>query len=949
MAELPVGGPWRQPRAAARNARAEADQLCARIDQTPEPQRRVLVDQALALAREAGDEQLEYRVRMHLTASARAAGDSDTMLGSFAWCLEQHDRDPRRFPAQSGTGDLMGQYRWVATTMSRSPAYPAEQIEALLAGMRQRYRRAGLGESGVLMARFECAWSQGRLREAERLRQQVIAAPRDSHSRCEACTYSQHAAFVAETGRQTEALSLLEHALASGTPCRHEPVRAISSSLLPLLRAGELAQAKAAHLRGYRLARESPEHVATLTDHLIFCAVTGNHARGLAMVERHLGWLAHPGLDVSSQLDAMRAIAVVLDSVDRTGRGEHPVPGSQAPQLAPFFGEPSAPLSVAELAQSAWRWADRTAAAFDARNGNGYQQARHRVARALLSEHYDLPVGYEAFAPAAPVLTEPVDGSGWLARAVESAAIGELTSAIDAAAAALRAELNAADRLEVLGRLTRWLLRHGETVEASAVLAERVRALSAAGRRMEAGLEQRLGLLLFSEDAAQVRQPLEAELDRVDGGEPVLRARVRSAVISHRLAQGDARGVQHLAHAHRADPAMRQFTDEWYHVTGLLASSMINQDPGPAKDLIDEALTLGWSRPEQAELLLLRAQAQAACDRLADAAADADAAAGLFAQVAGHAQAMYAGSQAGQYLERIDEHADALHRIRFAIGQAELAGADALPLRYHLGRVMVQAGRGAEAAELLRLVLQTETEREVPPEVRGITATWLGHAHRDGDTLDAALAAWQQAAELFERGADQLGAARSHRLSAQVLMQSDQLDDAEEQAARALELVRSADSEDLPLLVKSLHLLGNLELHSKGEAALDRLQQALELAQSHPDRDGFGWQTADITDSTARALQALERHQDAIATGLRGADLYAAAADPDSAAAAESLVATVMVGQNRHADAVPILQRAGHRAQDPELRSRVLLELSASLAALGHHAEAGRARAAAEQ
>lgn len=165
-------------------------QLIEEIDRTPwGPAEQALVAEAVALAVEVGDERLEYEARMRQTASANMGGATDVMLNSFAWCLAHHDADPQRFPADldNGGADLMWQFKWMASSLRSSPAFSQEQIAAVLDDMEAHYRAAGLGLSGVLTARFEDAWDAGRMDDAEALRVQLEATPRDDHSHCDAC------------------------------------------------------------------------------------------------------------------------------------------------------------------------------------------------------------------------------------------------------------------------------------------------------------------------------------------------------------------------------------------------------------------------------------------------------------------------------------------------------------------------------------------------------------------------------------------------------------------------------------------------------------------------------------------------------------------------------------------------------------------------------------------
>jgi hypothetical protein len=131
------------------------------------------------------------------------AGDTDLMLTSFAWCLAHHDADPERFPAVlEPAGDLLWQYKWMAGAV-QLPEFAAAQIAAVLDDMHEHYRRAGVGESGVLMARFEDAWSAGRVEEATALQRTLEATPRDDYSHCDACAASSPASSPRRDARRT--------------------------------------------------------------------------------------------------------------------------------------------------------------------------------------------------------------------------------------------------------------------------------------------------------------------------------------------------------------------------------------------------------------------------------------------------------------------------------------------------------------------------------------------------------------------------------------------------------------------------------------------------------------------------------------------------------------------------------------------------------------------------
>lgn len=329
----------------------------------------------------------------------------------------------------------------------------------------------------MLTARFEDAWDAGRFDDAETLRVQLEATPRDEHSHCDARGRSQFAGFFAETDRDADAIRLVEEMIEGGFSCGEEPEHALSRVLLPYLRAGRLDDAKTAHLRSYRLAKDNPDNLRIVAGNIVFAAVTGNEARALAMVERHIGWLAHDGLNVDAHFAALAAFAVALDRVTAAGHGETPVRGADAASLVPLFGPHDGAWGAADLAASAWAAAERIGADFDQRDGtDGHSRALARM-RALEAEQYDVPIRSDAFTAPAPSVA-PVDADGWYERAMQLAQFGAEHEMLEALPRALEVE-DPAKLAQLQSMRLGILIALDRTDEAAELLPERIAALRA--------------------------------------------------------------------------------------------------------------------------------------------------------------------------------------------------------------------------------------------------------------------------------------------------------------------------------------------------------------------------------------------------------------------------------------------------------------------------------------
>jgi len=919
-------------------------QLIEEIDRTPwGPAEQALVTEAVALAVELGDEQLEYQARMRQTASANMGGATDVMLNSFAWCLAHHDADPQRFPADldNGGADLMWQFKWMASALRSSPAFSGEQISAVLDDMESHYRAAGLGLSGVLTARFEDAWDAGRIDDAETLRVQLEATPRDEHSHCDACGRSQFAGFFADTDRDADAIRLVEEMIEGGFSCGEEPEHALSRVLLPYLRAGRLEEAKSAHLRSYRLAKDNPDNLRIVANNIVFTALTGNEARALALIERHISWLAHDGLNVDAHFAALSAFAVALDRVTAAGHGGTPVRGAEAAALVPLLGEHDGQWSAEDLAAAAWAAAERIGAAFDERDGtSGHARSLERM-RALATEHYDLPIRSDAFVTT-PAASTPLDADGWFERASDLAQYGAEQETLAALPRALDVE-DPAKRAQLQSMRIGILIALDRAEEAAALLPERIGTLREAGLDAQADLESRLGLATFGLNTPDAAELLEQELATAGSLPAWSRGDLALSRASLHLMADEPRAALDLV-----EHAARAFTEaddtRLVNTTTLVAlSSLLSAgDVDAASALLDRFIDQDdLSTGHRARALSMRARVRGGGERFAEGAADADEACRLLAGLGATSALASTHLLAGALWEDAGDPEQAVARYRVAARFAEQDGGDATAVNFRLARGMLAAGDAEEAAELFGTVLEQEEESEVPAGSRAMTASMLARALSAAGEYGQSVGAYGYAAELFGEAEQHADQALSLLERAKILARFDEHEDAIELLESAAEVVRK-DPEAVGTLADVLHNLGQAYGGQGDDRAFALFDEVAALAQQHD----AGWLLADVTDSRGRALGALGRIDEAVAAALTAADGFSALGDEGSAGGSELYAARLLSGSEREADAVPVYRAALDRAaQFPPLREVAALELGTVLESLGRHVEAAEVRA----
>ncbi|MEU6352123.1 tetratricopeptide repeat protein, partial [Streptomyces sp. NPDC047072] len=498
-----------EPEGPARNARAE--QLLAEAEKLSIP---------LAVI-----EALGHQLKVYNYSSEKAK-----MFVPFARLLRMWDEHPEDFDEYE-THSLHWVFKWMTTGMLDQPHIPLAAMEKWLGEMEHRYRLAGHSERAVRSAEYSVAAHVGDLARAERAYAAWLAADRDAMADCHACELHEQGWWQVRQGRDAEALDLWAPVLAGEFTCAHEPHAALASSLTPLLRLGRLDEARAHHLRGFRLVRSMESMRGAYADHVEFCALSGNEARGLELLAERPAYFTDDG-HPRSRLEYMAVVALLMDRLVELGPADRPVPGPAGRSW-----------TAAELAAHAREEALALAARFDERNGTDHvsERARARMAQRPLVER--LPLGVRAVrtapivAPSAPVTeAEQPDLAALLTEARRLSDTLQ-PNAVEAWAAVARAaegvELDPRDRAEIadhramdLGpegaelfeRAAELYAAAGDPGEALAARARAVYVQALAGRVEEAlaDISEPYDevLALYAEDGTGVRQTAAVVMSR---------------------------------------------------------------------------------------------------------------------------------------------------------------------------------------------------------------------------------------------------------------------------------------------------------------------------------------------------------------------------------------------------------------------------------------------------
>ncbi|MEU6310326.1 tetratricopeptide repeat protein [Streptomyces sp. NPDC047014] len=366
--------------------------------------------EALAGAAEAtGDRELFREALDNLINAYLYSAESSKMLVPFARLLQEYDKDPTAFSGWDAHS-LFWQFKWVASAISDSPGIPLDSATGWLEEMERRYRIAGYSERPVREAEMWLAHMTGDDERAERAFRRWLDAERDDMSDCQACELCGQGQYAVLHGNDTEAMRLWEPVLDGELTCAEEPHRVLATSLLPLLRLGRADEARANHVRGYRMARGNESLLPTVGRHIEFCALTGNESRGLEILAEHAA-LVTPLANVDDRLAFHGGILVLLRRLRELGHG-----------AVPTVSYEGTARTVSELYEVLYAGCLDIARQFDARNGTTRVSDRFldRVGREPLVG--ELPLGVRsAELPQAATPAAAAEGTVTAAAAVPAA------------------------------------------------------------------------------------------------------------------------------------------------------------------------------------------------------------------------------------------------------------------------------------------------------------------------------------------------------------------------------------------------------------------------------------------------------------------------------------------------------------------------------------------------
>ncbi|WP_328422097.1 hypothetical protein OG470_07505 [Micromonospora sp. NBC_00389] len=649
------------------------------------------LEQLLRRADASDDRHLAFATRMEATTGYIYGGESAKSFVSFSWCLAEFDRDPQPYH-QRHMHQLLWHFKSMVSGLLKFPEVPLDRTYAVLDDMERRYRAGGHSLQAVHKHRFRVASHVGDAEAAAHWYRLWQTTPRDELSDCAGCDPTSQVAYLADAGRDAEAVALAEPVLAGRLTCSEQPQAILTALLLPYVRIGRGESARDAHREAYRRLRSNLADLWDIGDHIEFCTLTGNEARAVELVERHLDWLDRP----PSPAAAMHFAATAAAALRQAGRV-----GASSVYRRAAEGQPAGEVPVSALADELAETATGLAARFDARNGTTHQSEwiARRIAVRPEGEHLPLsasvrrrpdrptrPAGAEPAVPLDQGAAPTVADRGGRPRAGAS----EPTVTLPAGAGADEL-LDLAE--ESWGRHDRATFRAALVAYddgfSAADLAPRTVAHRMALRAAERGDQDDI------DGAIEMNR---AALDLYREAAEELPAQVVAGRLGVLLTRADEGAEEGLTLVLAAAEALDQLGDARQRAAGhdRVALALLHRERwADALAALDRApADAGGDRHLAARIALHRAHLLEQLDRLTEAGAAADEARRIGREL-GVGELVTAGCLT--YARTVDDPADAVSACDEAL---RVAPADAeLPVRVARARALLATGRAADAVD----------------------------------------------------------------------------------------------------------------------------------------------------------------------------------------------------------------------------------------------------------
>jgi hypothetical protein len=364
---------------------ADIEELLSKAQGLPDgPIKIALCEEAVRGADLVGHMDWQFQTRHELVDACFMGGDPERLLVALSWSLAKCDQLGGCFDESS----LLWGCKFALSYICAFPQISRLQIESLHEEVSARFRKYGASMRTPYIYRMLNELVMGSPDRAAEYRPLWLKSPRDDFSESPDWEVYFDAFYHHERGNIDRALEIGLPMIDGRAPSADVSFWMVDLLLSELLKRGEKKLAVAAHVQASRRSAKNPKFIDHMGVHLAFAALTGNFARAVRLLTKHLPVALQspvPSAQFTFFLNAWSAAACLDAHATKPVRLRLPVE-------FPLWREDG---KYEWTALAAWfeSQAHELEARFNARNGNSYYTTLVAREVALRSFATNWPIG----------------------------------------------------------------------------------------------------------------------------------------------------------------------------------------------------------------------------------------------------------------------------------------------------------------------------------------------------------------------------------------------------------------------------------------------------------------------------------------------------------------------------------------------------------------------------
>lgn len=346
------------------NHNLEIQKILLQVEKQSNPDDKMrLLKQAINIADANNDLDWGFDLRLDLIYHEKDTSHCVDSFPAFAWLLNAYDNNSELF----NEADFLWEYKWMASSSRRNVNISREQVENIMADLKERMSRNGYTDRAYLNVQFYWLLFLGETEAARECMKERDAVPRDRMSHCEACEQDSRVEMELIDGNFDNAIAQAHDLFNEKMTCGRLPFATYCNFAYYMGRAGDDRATEYFNLADEELSDKKDDYsfVSEVSMLMLYLAKY-NKEKGFEYFQRYADWAE--GAEDAVQFDfALAALALL--------KRDEGVRTLELSAKLPYYNS-SNQYDMADLYNHYHKIAEALSAQFDARNGNSYFATR---------------------------------------------------------------------------------------------------------------------------------------------------------------------------------------------------------------------------------------------------------------------------------------------------------------------------------------------------------------------------------------------------------------------------------------------------------------------------------------------------------------------------------------------------------------------------------------------